>query len=77
MNGTAPECICDGNGSVPCWNGCDEGYFHDCGEDTCCCLDPEADDLVPCEVCHGHGEIRCGAHDDGHDEPPDTDARTP
>lgn len=58
---TDPECICDGNGWVPCWNTCNEGYFHDCGEDTCCCLDPEDD--VPCEVCGGRGVITCKAHD--------------
>ena len=37
-----------------CWN-C-FGYIfthHDCGEDTCCCLEPE--DNVLCDVCHGHG----------------------
>ena len=26
---------------------------HDCGEDTCCCADPEDDQ--PCEVCDGEG----------------------
>lgn len=26
---------------------------HDCGEDTCCCLDPE--DNEPCDVCGGEG----------------------
>ncbi len=31
-----------------------EGYSsHDCGEDTCCCLDPE--DNVLCEQCAGKG----------------------
>jgi hypothetical protein len=34
---------------------CDEGYSdHDCGEDTCCCLDPE--DNVRCDICRG----KCG-----------------
>lgn len=33
---------------------CNEGFsHHDCGEDTCCCLDPE--DNVPCEMCGGEG----------------------
>lgn len=38
---------------------CDEGYsHHDCGEDTCCCVDPE--DNVPCRVCEGEGGwLRC------------------
>jgi len=36
-----------------CWN-CDEGYtHHDCGEDTCCCLDPEPN--VKCDICNGEG----------------------
>lgn len=26
---------------------------HDCGEDCCCCADPE--DNVPCDVCKGDG----------------------
>lgn len=26
---------------------------HDCGEDTCCCLDPEENET--CEVCDGEG----------------------
>ena len=31
-----------------------EGYTsHDCGEDCCCCADPE--DNVPCDVCQGSG----------------------
>ena len=36
-----------------CWN-CDDGYTdHDCGEDCCCCADPEPN--VRCDVCGGHG----------------------
>ena len=36
-----------------CWN-CDEGFsHHDCGEDCCCCLDPE--DNVTCDICDGNG----------------------
>lgn len=31
-----------------------EGYWgYDCGEDTCCCLDPE--DNEECEQCDGEG----------------------
>jgi hypothetical protein len=38
---------------VDCWN-CDEGYTgHDCGEDCCCCADPE--DNVRCDICRGKG----------------------
>ena len=36
-----------------CWN-CDEGYSsHDCGEDCCCCDDPEPN--VTCDICGGKG----------------------
>jgi hypothetical protein len=43
-----PEC---------CWSCHGEGYYHDCGEDTCCCLNPEEDDCFPCEECGGTGEV--------------------
>jgi hypothetical protein len=43
---------------------CDEGLYHDCGEDTCCCADPEPD--TECDVCKGYGNIHwCPAC--GHD----------
>ncbi len=33
---------------------CDEGFVgHDCGEDCCCCLDPE--DNIKCDICDGKG----------------------
>jgi hypothetical protein len=33
-----------------------EGYSsHDCGEDSCCCADP--DDNVTCDICRGSGTI--------------------
>jgi len=36
-----------------CWN-CEDGYSgHDCGEDCCCCLEPE--DNVECDICDGEG----------------------
>lgn len=39
---------------IECWQCGGEGYSdHDCGEDTCCCLDPE--DNVRCDVCNGKG----------------------
>lgn len=38
---------------VDCEN-CDDGVSgHDCGEDSCCCLDPE-ENLV-CQFCRGNG----------------------
>lgn len=34
-----------------CWN-CEDGFSdHDCGEDCCCCLDPEPN--VVCDTCDG------------------------
>lgn len=34
---------------------CDENGMshHDCGEDSCCCADPEPN--VPCDLCNGEG----------------------
>ena len=32
---------------------CEDGYYHDCMEDCCCCLDPEPN--RPCDECEGHG----------------------
>lgn len=35
-----------------------EGGYHDCGEDTCCCLDPGGPDdpgWRTCHVCGGSG----------------------
>ena len=37
-----------------CWQCHGEGGFHECGEDTCCCLDKE-EITVDCEECHGEG----------------------
>jgi hypothetical protein len=42
--------------SVECWN-CTEGYIEGdctCGDDTCCCLDP---DPPECSECHGTGRL--------------------
>lgn len=37
-----------------CWDCGGEGVtHHDCGEDTCCCLNPV--DNVRCETCNGDG----------------------
>ena len=46
---------------------CEEGFSqHDCGDDTCCCLDPE--DNVICDVCEGAGGwthcARCETEED-------------
>jgi len=36
-----------------CYN-CEDGFSdHDCGEDCCCCLDPEPN--VTCDICEGEG----------------------
>lgn len=36
-----------------CWN-CEDGFSgHDCGEDCCCCIDPEEN--VVCDICRGEG----------------------
>lgn len=34
-----------------CERCCDGFVGHDCGEDTCCCADPE--DNVVCDICDG------------------------
>ena len=37
-----------------CWSCGGEGGYHDCGEDTCCCLDP--DEITnACSECRGNG----------------------
>lgn len=43
-----------------CYN-CEEGYsYHDCGEDCCCCLNPEPN--VRCDICYGKGGwLQCRA----------------
>jgi hypothetical protein len=39
---------------VSCWECFGEGGWHDCGEDCCCCLDPEINEWCP--TCGGDGE---------------------
>jgi hypothetical protein len=56
-DGSEEDCQCARCGSsagfIDCYN-CHDGYTsHDCGEDCCCCLEPE--DNVPCDVCEGRG----------------------
>ena len=51
------EAVCAKCGSdvmwEDCWN-CEDGYsHHDCGEDTCCCLEPWPN--VKCDICNGEG----------------------
>lgn len=42
---------------IDCYNCGGEGYsHHDCGEDCCCCLEPE--DNVVCDICRGEGGYR-------------------
>jgi hypothetical protein len=36
---------------------------HDCGEDTCCCADPE--DNIPCQFCNGTGFVAVPKHSEG------------
>ena len=38
-----------------CWQCHGEGGFHNCGEDCCVCLHPEADLNETCEECGGKG----------------------
>ena len=52
------ESQCPYCGSSVSWQDCDacggSGFSgHECGEDTCCCLDPE--DNVECDICNGEG----------------------
>jgi hypothetical protein len=42
---------------VDCWHCFGEGGFHDCGEDTCCCADPD-EITEPCPECGGSGVLR-------------------
>lgn len=57
-DGRQYDCQCARCGSSCYWQQCDqcggEGLDgHDCGEDCCCCLNPE--DNVVCQFCAGHG----------------------
>ena len=52
------DCQCARCGSSLTFEDCegcggDGLYGHDCGEDSCCCLNPE--DNVPCDICRGEG----------------------
>jgi hypothetical protein len=40
---------------VECFQCFGEGmHGHECGDDICCCADPDEDN-VPCDICNGHG----------------------
>ena len=46
---------------VDCYNCGGEGYSdHDCGEDCCCCLNPENN--VTCDICEGEGDYKVCLH---------------
>ena len=48
---------------IDCENCTDGVTGHDCGEDTCCCADPE--DNVTCDICDGaEGWYVCSARCD-------------
>ena len=50
--------VCGACGCTLCWRDCyncdEDGMVdHDCGEDTCCCLEPMPN--VRCDICRGRG----------------------
>ena len=45
---------CDGNGWLPCWGLCEDGYVTQPVDDI-------EDEWVRCDICNGRGEVRCGA----------------
>lgn len=52
------DCQCARCGASMDWEECsncggDGLVGHDCGEDTCCCMDPEEN--VVCDICDGEG----------------------
>jgi hypothetical protein len=51
-----PNCtICETEKwSVTCWSCGGEGGRHDCMDDCCGCMDPEANQA--CDICNGNGE---------------------
>ena len=55
------DVICPACGELVGWDDCEvcesEGTVHDCGEDTCNCLDPETTNRVRCQTCHGEGAV--------------------
>jgi hypothetical protein len=57
VNGMTEECQCARCGGEAEWlrcANCDDGLsYHDCGEDCCCCVEPEPN--VRCDWCSGTG----------------------
>lgn len=54
MNELCQRCHCCSTYTEDCDYCGGEGVSdHDCGEDCCCCLDPE--DNVSCDMCRGKG----------------------
>lgn len=47
------------DGWITCWLCVGEGDEHDCGEDSCCCAEPDLDDRWPCRECNGEGGWPC------------------
>lgn len=68
MSTTKPSekdhCHCDGNGWIDCWYCGGEGDYHDCGEDTCCCAEPDFDERIDCDECGGKGGWPCPCQKD-------------
>lgn len=59
--------VCARCGSLAVWMECffcEDGFSeHDCGEDTCCCAEPEPN--VACDICDGfEGWWACGSSED-------------
>jgi hypothetical protein len=48
-----------------CWQCMGDGGWHDCGEDCCCCLEPELN--VVCDECDGEGEYDVASEEASHD----------
>lgn len=38
-----------------CYDCAGDGAVHDCGEDCCCCADPDGDLNEDCDTCGGKG----------------------
>ncbi len=58
QDGKSYDCQCARCGSSCDWSECEhcggEGVDgHECGEDCCCCADPEEN--IQCDICVGHG----------------------
>ncbi len=61
--GAMPCDDCGDSGWEECWECAGVGWVHDCGEDTCCCADPDEQDVYECEACDGEGGWDCHCTD--------------